>query len=151
MTGTPVTNRRPGKTAQARHLRRNETEPEARLWQELRNRHLNGYKFTRQVPLGPYIADFVCRSQHLIIELDGSQHANSVRDMHRSRYLASQGYAVLRFWNDDLRSEREAVLNTILAALEGRLRSGTPGFTPTANQMHDPGISSVTAMAQPAG
>ncbi|WP_438753446.1 endonuclease domain-containing protein [Pararhizobium sp. O133] len=117
----PFTKRRPGKTQQARNLRHNEQEAEYRLWGDLRNRLLNGYKFTRQIPLGPYIADFLCREKMLIIELDGSQHADSQSDILRTQWLNEQGYSVLRFWNHEVLQERRAVLDTILAALEGQI------------------------------
>ena len=116
-----ITKRRPGKTDQARSLRQNETEAEFRLWSDLRNRQLNGYKFSRQVPLGVYVADFVCRERHLIVELDGSQHAESIADEVRTRWLNDNGYSVLRFWNDEVLKERRAVLETILAVLEGQI------------------------------
>lgn len=76
-TGKKAAKRQPGKTTQARKLRRDETDAEYRLWYELKGRRLNGFKFSRQVPLGAYIADFVCREKMLIVELDGSQHASS--------------------------------------------------------------------------
>lgn len=110
--------RRSGATARARTLRQNETDAEYKLWYELRNRQLNGYKFTRQVPLGPFVADFVCREQKLIVELDGSQHAESKTDEKRTAWLNDQGYSVLRFWNDAVFKERQSVLDTILAVLE---------------------------------
>ncbi len=114
-----ITKRRPGKTDQARSLRQNETEAEFRLWSDLRNRQLNGYKFSRQVPLGAYVADFVCRERQLIVELDGSQHAESIADDVRTHWLNDNRYSVLRFWNDEVLRERRAVLETILAVLEG--------------------------------
>jgi len=116
-----ITKRRPGKTDQARSLRQKETEAEFRLWSDLRNRQLNGYKFSRQVPLGVYVADFVCREQHLVVELDGSQHAQSIADERRTLWLNDNGYSVLRFWNDEVLKERRAVLETILAVLECRI------------------------------
>ncbi len=119
--------RRPGATARARSLRRNDTEPEYRLWGELRNRRLNGYKFARQIPIGPYVVDFLNREIRLVVELDGAQHADGRRDAVRDRYLSGNGYAVLRFWNDEVLKERRAVLETILAALEGRL-APSPGL-----------------------
>lgn len=115
------TKRRSGATSRARALRQNDTEPEYRLWGELRNRRLNGYKFARQIPIGPYYVDFVCRDARLAIELDGGQHSGSRRDVVRDTYLVAQGYSVLRFWNDEVLKERRAVLETILAALDGRL------------------------------
>ncbi|WP_165218163.1 endonuclease domain-containing protein [Affinirhizobium pseudoryzae] len=113
--------RRDGATQRARTLRKDETEAEYRLWSDLRNRNLNGFKFSRQIPLGPYFADFLCRGRRLIVELDGSQHADSLSDVHRTEWLNCQGYAVLRFWNHEILQERRAVLETIVAALEGRL------------------------------
>ncbi|MCV9961487.1 endonuclease domain-containing protein [Pararhizobium sp. BT-229] len=118
----PFTKRQPGKTNQARALRQNEQEAEYRLWGHLRNRLLNGHKFTRQIPLGPYIADFLCREKMLIVELDGSQHATSQSDPVRTRWLNDQGYSVIRFWNHEALQERRAVLDTILAVLNGQIR-----------------------------
>ncbi|WP_442967141.1 endonuclease domain-containing protein [Rhizobium sp. GN54] len=121
MSDEDIRKRRPGKTVQARRLRRSETEEEFRLWSELRNRHLNGHKFARQVPLGPYIVDFLCREERLIVEIDGFHHAGSEPDLTRTRWLNRNGYAVLRFWNHEVTRERRAVLETILAALSGCL------------------------------
>jgi very-short-patch-repair endonuclease len=116
-----VTKRRNGKTDQARRLRRAETAEEILLWGELRNRLLNGYKFTRQVPLGPYVVDFLCRENMLVVELDGGQHAESDYDMRRTEWLNHKGYSVLRFWNHEVMRERRAVLDTILAVLTGEI------------------------------
>ncbi len=116
-----ITKRATGATAKARRLRQTETDVEMRLWSDLRSRRLNGYKFARQIPFGPYVADFVCREQRLIVEVDGSQHAQPGFDRARDAFLCEHGYSVLRFWNDEILCEREAVLNTILAALESRL------------------------------
>ncbi|PZU23449.1 MAG: hypothetical protein DI589_07135 [Shinella sp.] len=121
MDDNPV-KRRLGKTDQARRLRRTETEEETRLWSDLRNRRLNGYKFARQVPLGIYIVDFLCRGRKLVVELDGFQHAESLADEARTLWLNTHGYTVLRFWNHEVTRERDAVLETILAALEGRMK-----------------------------
>ncbi|WP_105400908.1 endonuclease domain-containing protein [Neorhizobium sp. T7_12] len=121
MLGDDITKRRPGKTTQARRLRRNETEEEYRLWSELRNRLLNGYKFSRQVPLGPYVVDFLCREERLIVEIDGFHHAESQYDIARTRWLNANGYSVLRFWNHEITRERRAVLDTVLAALVGQM------------------------------
>ncbi|OWV85179.1 hypothetical protein ATY75_25450 [Rhizobium sp. N122] len=113
--------RRPGKTAQARKLRQTETEEEYRLWSDLRNRQLNGYKFARQVPLGVYIVDFLCREERLVVEIDGFHHADNISDMTRTLWLNRAGYSILRFWNHEITQERRAVLETILAALERRI------------------------------
>src|SRR3984957_7545900 len=101
--------------SRARTMRRAPTDAELRLWRRLRDRRLNGVKFRRQVPLGPYIVDFLCVGAKLIVEADGSQHAESFRDNIRDTYLESQGWKVLRFWNKEMLQNREGVLETILA------------------------------------
>jgi very-short-patch-repair endonuclease len=73
------------------------TDSELRLWRLLRERRLNGFKFRRQVPVGPYIVDFLCVGAKLIVEADGSQHAESRHDKARDAYLEGQGWKVLRF------------------------------------------------------
>ncbi len=120
--------RRDGATKRARKLRAEETEAEYRLWLELRGRRLNGYKFARQIPLGAYIVDFVCRDRKLVVEADGSQHADSSTDPLRTAWLNANGYSVIRFWNNEVLAEREAVLETILAVLEGRICAPSPGL-----------------------
>ena len=121
MPKNDATKRRSGKTAFARHLRQNETEEEYNLWSDLRARRLNGFKFARQIPLGPYIVDFVCRECLLVVEIDGFHHAESRYDAARTVWLNTQGYSVLRFWNHDISKGRTSVLETILAALDGAL------------------------------
>jgi very-short-patch-repair endonuclease len=101
-------------------MRRAPTEAELRLWRLLRDRRLSRLKFRRQVPIGPYIVDFLCVSAQLIVEADGSQHGESVRDERRDADLARRGWAVLRFWNHDILRNRESVIDTILA------RAGLP-------------------------
>jgi len=105
--------------ALARSLRRRPAEHETRLWGLLRDRRLVGYKFRRQVPIGPYVADFACLDARLVIELDGSQHIESERDRVRDAWLSGGGYRVLRFWNSDLTGNRDGVLETIWLALQG--------------------------------
>lgn len=112
-----------GTTARARGLRRNDNQAEALLWLELKRRKLGGYKFTRQFPIGPYFADFACREQWLVVEIDGSQHAGSVHDIQRDALINAQGYSILRVWNHDVLKARGEVCETILAALTGRLAS----------------------------
>jgi adenine-specific DNA-methyltransferase len=105
--------------ARTRQLRRNQTDVERRLWYALRDRRLSGAKFRRQVAIGGYIVDFVCHARHLIIELDGGQHTESMAyDEERSRVLARHGYRVLRFWNNDVIANSDGVLTAILLALE---------------------------------
>ncbi len=91
------------------------TEAEERLWRELRGRRLNGIKFRRQVPLGPFVADFLCAEAMLIVEIDGSQHADSDYDRQRDAELKERGFRVLRFWNDDVLREVDSVCDTIIA------------------------------------
>ena len=102
-----------------RQLRRNASIAENRLWYVLRNRGLAGHKFVRQLQIGPYIADFACREIGLIIELDGGQHATSATDASRTAYLNSQGYSVLRFWNNEVLENRGGVLSGMLSTIEG--------------------------------
>ncbi|MFL6737575.1 MAG: endonuclease domain-containing protein, partial [Sphingomicrobium sp.] len=101
----------------AKRLRHEMTNAERRLWSVLRNSQLDGAKFRRQQPIGPYIADFVCQRARLIIEADGSQHAESVSDNRRTAFLQCRGYRALRFWNNDIFENLEAVAESILAAL----------------------------------
>src|ERR1700729_133787 len=101
--------------SRARTMRGAPTDSELRLWRLLRDRRLSGFKFRRQVPVGPYIIDFLCVGAKLIIEADGSQHAESLRDNIRGGYLASQGWRVLRLWNNEVLHNREGVLETIFA------------------------------------
>jgi very-short-patch-repair endonuclease len=89
-----------------------------RIWLALRDRRLGGFKFVRQETIGPYIADFVCRDRKLIVELDGGQHSENNGDRIRDAFLAAEGYKVLRFWNNDVMTNRDGVLAVILAALE---------------------------------
>ena len=108
----------PENTERARELRRVSTDAERKLWQTLRDRRLAGVKFRRQVPVGPYVADFVCWDAKLIVELDGGQHADrSTQDERRTRYLESRGFRVIRFWNADLKENADAVVAMIARAL----------------------------------
>jgi very-short-patch-repair endonuclease len=108
-------------TARARSLRQADNDAEAALWSDLRVRRLNGYKFVRQLPISRYFADFACRDQMLVVEVDGSQHADSDYDRERDAAMADLGWSVLRVWNVDVLAERDAVLESIIAALDGRL------------------------------
>ncbi len=111
----------PSKTAKARSLRKSDNEAEAAIWAQLRGRRLNGYKFVRQHPIGPYFADFACRERRLVVELDGSQHVDNPRDRVRNRYMNDRGWSVIRFWSNEALSQKQSVLETIVAVLEGRL------------------------------
>jgi very-short-patch-repair endonuclease len=105
------------KTNRARNLRRSSTDAETRLWNRLRSRALLGQKFVRQEPIGPFTVDFVCREQRLVIEVDGGQHATDPRDAVRDQWLINHRYRVLRFWNNDVLSNIDGVLETIANAL----------------------------------
>ncbi len=111
----------------SRSLRVRSTDAERLLWSELRGNWLNGFRFVRQFPIKPYIADFACRRRRLVVELDGSQHAENERDDRRTAYLNRAGWSVLRFWNDEVLRERDAVCETILAALNGRFAERCDG------------------------
>jgi very-short-patch-repair endonuclease len=94
----------------AKQLRRNPTDAEHKLWQALRSRQLSNFKFRRQVPIGPYVADFVCPAEKLVIEIDGGQHAEDADyDRRRTEALEREGYRVIRFWNNDVLSNVEGV------------------------------------------
>ena len=105
----------PNATARARRLRRDMTDAERLLWRALREA-LPGHHWRKQVPLGPYIADFASHSARLIVEVDGGQH-NDARDAARYRFLAAEGYRVLRFWNNDVLANPDGVLATIAKAI----------------------------------
>ena len=105
-------------TETARKLRAAQTDAETRLWFHLRGRRFAGRKFRRQVPVGPYIVDFICLREGLVIEVDGGQHAERVHeDARRTTYLESHGLRVLRFWNNDVLGNMEGVLLTIRGSL----------------------------------
>ncbi len=101
----------------ARALRREMTEAERTLWFLVRSRRFAGFKFRRQVPMGPYVADFLCFERKLIVECDGSQHAESPQDAARDAWFAARGFRTLRFWNHDVLRHREVVADTLFAAL----------------------------------
>lgn len=106
------------KTARSRRLRSDQTDAERKLWWRLRNRQVADCKFVRQEPVGPYICDFVCREQRLIVEVDGGQHAESDTDKKRDQWLTSHNYRVMRFWNNDVLSNIEGVLQTIAETID---------------------------------
>jgi very-short-patch-repair endonuclease len=90
------------------------------MWSVLRDRRLRGFKFRRQVPIGRHIADFASHEAKLIIELDGSQHSESRRDVVRDAELRRRGFEVLRFWNTDALKHRDSVLTLVLNAIHER-------------------------------
>jgi len=102
----------------ARRLRLNATEAEQKLWSQLRKRQLYGFQFRRQFSIGPFFVDFGCLGAKLIIEVDGSQHADErERDERRSAFLRTNGYRVLRFWNFDVLSDVDSVVERIAEVL----------------------------------
>ena len=105
----------------ARELRREQTDAERNLWAKLRNRHPAEVKFRRQEPIGRYIVDFVSFDRKLIIEIDGSQHADAATtkaDAQRTKWLESQDFRVIRFWDNDVLLNLEGVLMQIEEALK---------------------------------
>jgi very-short-patch-repair endonuclease len=104
--------------AKARALRKNSTDAERSLWQHLRLRQLNGDRFRRQRPVGPYILDFVCLEKRIAIEVDGGQHSEATAyDCRRDEWLRDQGFVVLRFWNHQVLTQVEVVKEAILKTL----------------------------------
>jgi very-short-patch-repair endonuclease len=103
------------------------TDAEHRLWYLLRAHRFSGAKFKRQAPVGNYIVDFVCFDRRLVIEADGGQHADSLDDRRRDDWLASQGFRVLRFWNNDVLKNTQGVLEVISNALAEAVASPSPG------------------------
>jgi primosomal protein N' (replication factor Y) len=93
------------------------TDAERRLWSMLRGNRLAGYKFRRQHPIGPFIVDFACIEQQLVIEADGGQHADNEADQRRTEWLEGHGWRVMRFWNNDVLANPAGVAETILQAL----------------------------------
>ena len=103
-------------------LRQNMTDAEQLLWKHLRAHRMDGQKFRRQQPIGPYIVDFVHLDLRLIVEADGGQHVDSDHDAIRDAWLRSHGFTLLRFWNDDILHSTDAVLESIWNAV----RAGPP-------------------------
>ena len=105
----------------ARQLRNDSTLPEARLWEQLRNRQLENSKFRRQATIGPYVVDFVCVERKLIVEVDGWTHSSESEiliDRRRTAFLNAQGYRVIRFQNIEIKEGLHQVLNLIAEALK---------------------------------
>lgn len=110
----------------AKRMRREPTEAEIRLWSILRAGRMDGAKFKRQEQIGDYIVEFVCSAEQLIVEADGSQHVENHADEARNAWLKSQGFRILRFWNDDILRDTDAVGAAIHAALRPPLPNPSP-------------------------
>ena len=105
-------------STRARQLRRNLTDAERRLWYRLRARRFLNQKFRRQVPIGPYVADFACMHARLIVEVDGGQHAErAIEDRVRELFLNEQGFKTLRFWNNEVLGNLDGVLQRLAEEL----------------------------------
>ncbi|KKX28436.1 endonuclease domain-containing protein [Rhizobium sp. LC145] len=133
----------PFKVANARRLRNGSTDAEAKLWRNLYRIPMEGTHFRRQVPIGRYFVDFACHQIGLVIELDGGQHAEDAAvlyDNERTAFLENQGYQVIRFWNHEVTSELDAVLDTIFAIVQQRLTllAEADNFHPTPALRADP-------------
>jgi very-short-patch-repair endonuclease len=103
------------------------TDAERKLWFALRDRRFASFKFRRQVPLGPFIGDFVCFGARLVVEVDGGQHAELAYDGQRDRWLAANDFLVQRFWNNDVLTNIEGVLTVLLELLHKRTRKPARG------------------------
>ncbi len=98
----------------AKRLRRHSTDAENVLWKQLRQRQLGGLKFRRQQPIDDFVVDFVCFEKGIVVEVDGGQHAVELeKDTERSDYLTKNGFKILRFWNNEVLSNMEGVIEVI--------------------------------------
>ncbi len=114
-----------------KQLRSNSTDAERNLWAHIRNRRLEGWKFRRQLPVGQYIVDFACPELRLIIEIDGGQHAEQIHDdLGRTKFLQTKGYRVVRFWNNEVPGNIEAVLEALTLTLSQRERELAYSLSP---------------------
>jgi very-short-patch-repair endonuclease len=105
-------------TTFARELRANQTDAERQLWMRLRDRRMDNAKFRRQYSIGPYIVDFCSIERRLVIELDGGQHVDRPADRQRDAYIDKQGFRVVRFWNNEVLTNMDGVLQAILDQLQ---------------------------------
>ncbi len=124
----------------ARNLRKNMTTPEQQLWEALRKRQLDGYRFRRQTPLGRYIADFVCLEARLVIELDGNHHHDHQNyDRERDNWMQQQNFRVLRFWNHEIQHHQQTVIQQIRQALHQQSSLLLPPSPPCGGRAGDGG------------
>ena len=128
-------------TTRASALRRKQTDAERLLWRHLRDRQLGGCKFRRQHKVGPYFADFACIESCLIVELDGGQHADNVLyDRNRTRFLEKRGWRLRRFWDNDVLTQTDAVLESILNEL-ANCPSPQPSPRPGEREHSSPAVA----------
>jgi very-short-patch-repair endonuclease len=104
----------------SRQLRQDATDAERRLWSALRDRRLRGYRFRRQPVITDFILDFACTRRQLIVEANGGQHADNGADRTRTAWLESEGWRVLRFWNNEFLTNMNGVIETILRELSSK-------------------------------
>ena len=129
---------RAARDRQARELRQEMSRTEWRLWDRLRGRQLLDHKFRRQVPLGPYFADFACLEARLVVEVDGEHHSDQlVYDARRDKWLGEMGFRVLRFWVSEVDENLEGVIAGIAEALTGYDVDGAPHQPPPARRGED--------------
>ena len=121
-----------------RALRSRLTNAERKLWHALRDRRLAAWKFRRQVPIGPYVVDFICYEARLVIEADGGQHAESAGDKRRDRWFAENEFRVLRFWNNDVHANLEGVLMAVIDALRATPHPARAGHPIAQGRNGDP-------------
>jgi very-short-patch-repair endonuclease len=122
---------RAARDQRAQELRREMSGTEWRLWYRLRSRQLLGRKFRRQVPIGPYFADFACLEARLVVEVDGDHHADqAVYDARRDHWLVQMGFRVLRFWAAELDENIDGVIETIADALSTSQLQDPPPTSP---------------------
>jgi very-short-patch-repair endonuclease len=112
-------------------MRANPTDAERRLWSMLRDKRMPVFKFKRQLVIAPYIADFVCLERRLIVEADGSQHAESAYDTRRDTFLKHEGFNLLRFWNTDILTNACGVFDAIHSVLASPLPSAALRLPPS--------------------
>jgi very-short-patch-repair endonuclease len=114
----------------ARRLRREATDAEVKFWLEVRDRRLGGFKFRRQVTVGPFVVDFLCVEKRLVVEIDGGQHNGEV-DRERTAFLESRDCCVIRFWNNDVLGNIDGVLQIVLQTLNAaQSQPDTPSPNP---------------------
>ena len=136
--------------AAARKLRRNMSDVEQTLWNRIRDKQIEEFRFRRQRPMGRYVVDFVCLDAKLIVELDGGQHADQIEaDKMRTEFLEALGFAVMRFWNNEVIENIDGVLERIREQLLQRANSNSTPTLPFAGEGADRDSVSGSASAAP--